>query len=69
VSDLPSGTVTLLFTDIEGSTPLVHQLGDEYGAMLTAHRHVLRGAVREAVAVLTSVSPTSASAATCHSAR
>ena len=48
MSDLPSGTVTLLFTDIEGSTPLVHQLGDEYGAMLTAHRHVLRGAVREA---------------------
>ena len=48
VTDLPSGTVTLLFTDIEGSTPLVYQLGDEYGAMLTAHRHVLRGAVKEA---------------------
>ena len=46
--ELPSGTVTLLFTDIEGSTALVYELGDEYGAMLTAHRRVLRGAVKEA---------------------
>ena len=28
---LPSGTVTLLFTDVEGSTRLVQQLGDGYG--------------------------------------
>ena len=48
MSDLPSGTVTLMFTDIEGSTPLIYELGDEYGAMLTAHRHVLRSAVKEA---------------------
>ena len=27
--DLPSGTVTFLFTDIEGSTQLLHQLGAE----------------------------------------
>ncbi len=39
---LPSGTVTMLFTDIEGSTRLLHQLGDEYGAMLADHRRVLR---------------------------
>src|SRR3954470_16179756 len=45
---LPTGTVTLLFTDIEGSTALVYQLADEYGAMLTAHRDVLRRAVKQA---------------------
>ncbi len=28
--DLPEGTVTLLFTDIEGSTQLLHQLREEY---------------------------------------
>jgi|SRR4051812_3638403 predicted ATPase/class 3 adenylate cyclase len=43
--DLPSGTVTLLFTDIEGSTRLVEQLGDSYGDLLAEHR----GALREAV--------------------
>jgi hypothetical protein len=30
VQDLPSGTVTLLFTDIEGSTRLLEELGDAY---------------------------------------
>lgn len=39
---LPSGTVTLLFTDIEGSTRLLDQLGDDYGAMLADHRRLLR---------------------------
>lgn len=39
---LPSGTVTLLFTDIEGSTRLLDQLGDEYGEMLAEHRRLLR---------------------------
>ncbi len=34
LSDLPSGFVTLLMTDIEGSTPLLHRLGDEYPAVL-----------------------------------
>jgi hypothetical protein len=28
--DLPRGTVTFLFTDIEGSTRLLHELGDAY---------------------------------------
>jgi class 3 adenylate cyclase len=28
-SDLPSGTVTFLFTDVEGSTKLLHELGAE----------------------------------------
>ncbi len=40
--DLPSGTVTLLFTDIEGSTRVLQELRDDYPAALAAHRRVLR---------------------------
>lgn len=40
--ELPSGTITLLFTDIEGSTQLLHQLGDRYADRLADHRHRLR---------------------------
>jgi hypothetical protein len=36
--ELPSGTVTLLFTDIEGSTALLHELGDRYAGVLENHR-------------------------------
>ena len=44
-SELPSGTVTLLFTDIEGSTKLLHELGVErYSQALAEHRRVLREA-------------------------
>ena len=39
-----TGTITLLFTDIEGSTRLVHQLGDRYEAVLADHRRLLREA-------------------------
>jgi class 3 adenylate cyclase len=42
--DLPAGTVTLLFTDIEGSTRLVHELGDGYAGVLADHRRLLREA-------------------------
>src|SRR4051795_5070060 len=42
--ELPSGTVTLLFTDIEGSTGLVKQLRDGYGEVLADHRRLLRAA-------------------------
>jgi class 3 adenylate cyclase len=43
--DLPSGTVTFLFTDVEGSTTLLHELGaDEYADALAEHRRILRGA-------------------------
>ncbi|MEK6274503.1 MAG: tetratricopeptide repeat protein [Actinomycetota bacterium] len=42
--DLPSGTVTFLFTDIEGSTSLLNNLGDEYAAVLAEHRRILRSA-------------------------
>jgi predicted ATPase/class 3 adenylate cyclase len=42
---LPSGTVTFLFTDIEGSTNLLRELGAErYRDVLSAHRRVLRDA-------------------------
>src|SRR6476619_7815501 len=43
--DLPSGTVTFLFTDVEGSTKLLHSLGAEtYAAALAEHREVIRHA-------------------------
>jgi predicted ATPase/class 3 adenylate cyclase len=42
--DLPSGTVTFLFTDVEGSTKVLHELGDEYADLLGEHRRVLRDA-------------------------
>ena len=42
-SDLPSGTVTFLFTDVEGSTRLLHSLGAEgYAEALAEHRRVIR---------------------------
>ena len=42
-ADLPSGTVTFLFTDVEGSTKLLHELGAEgYAAALAEHRHLIR---------------------------
>ncbi|HEU5214668.1 MAG TPA: tetratricopeptide repeat protein [Gaiellaceae bacterium] len=40
--ELPTGTVTLLFTDIEGSTRLLEQLGDGYADALAQHRRLLR---------------------------
>ena len=46
--DLPSGTVTFLFTDVEGSTRLLHELGAEsYAAALSEHRSVVRDACAE----------------------
>jgi predicted ATPase len=46
MAELPTGTVTFLFTDIEGSTKLLHELGDAYADALLEHRQ----AVRESVA-------------------
>jgi predicted ATPase len=44
-SDLPSGTVTFLFTDVEGSTKLLHELGAEaYADALAEHRRIVRKA-------------------------
>jgi DNA-binding NarL/FixJ family response regulator/class 3 adenylate cyclase len=48
MSDLPYGTVTLLFTDVEGSTKLVHELGDAYAGVLADHRRLVREAVAAA---------------------
>jgi predicted ATPase/class 3 adenylate cyclase len=43
--DLPRGTVTLVFTDVAGSTKLLEQIGQEgYAAALAEHRAALRGA-------------------------
>ena len=42
--ELPAGTVTFLFTDIEGSTRLLRELGDGYADALAVHRRVLRDA-------------------------
>ena len=41
----PSGTVTLVFTDVEGSTRLLRELGrDAYQAMMAEHRGIVRAA-------------------------
>jgi len=45
ISLLPTGVVTLLFTDIEGSTRLLRDLGDAYDEALAEHRRIVRGAV------------------------
>jgi predicted ATPase/class 3 adenylate cyclase len=43
--ELPAGTVTLMFCDIEGSTALARKLGDGWPEVLGAHRAILRAAV------------------------
>src|SRR5258707_3469912 len=45
--DLPTGTSTLLFTDIEGSTHLLQQLGDRYAELLTECLNLLRTAFQK----------------------
>ncbi|MDR7419329.1 MAG: adenylate/guanylate cyclase domain-containing protein [Armatimonadota bacterium] len=42
---LPGGTVTFLFTDIEGSTRLLQRLGSRYDRLLEEHRRLIRTAV------------------------
>ena len=44
MAELPAGTVTLWFTDIEGSTRLLERLGDRYVEVLANHRRLLRAA-------------------------
>ena len=44
MAELPTGTVTLVFTDIEGSTRLLETLGESYGEVLAEHRSLLRQA-------------------------
>jgi YVTN family beta-propeller protein len=45
MAELPTGTVTFLFTDIEGSTQLERRLRELYGDVLAAHQRLLREAV------------------------
>jgi len=45
--NLPTGTVTLLFTDIEGSTRLLQRLGDSYAGVLSECRNLLRVTFQE----------------------
>src|SRR6266540_620999 len=47
VAELPTGTVTLLFSDVDGSTELVKRLGEHYGDVLAEHRRLLRAAFAE----------------------
>ena len=39
---MPHGTVTFVFTDIEGSTELLKRLGDGYAEVVAEHRRILR---------------------------
>ena len=49
--ELPSGTVTFLFTDVEGSTRLLQELGAEaYAEALAEHRRVIREALQSRTA-------------------
>ncbi|HEX5807658.1 MAG TPA: adenylate/guanylate cyclase domain-containing protein, partial [Anaerolineales bacterium] len=46
MSPLPSGTVTFLFTDIEGSTKLAHEHPDALPALLARHHEILHQAIQ-----------------------
>ena len=47
MAELPSGTVTFLFSDVEGSTRLLKLLRNRYGEVLADHRRILRAAFAE----------------------
>src|SRR5262245_27286502 len=44
--EAPSGTVTILFSDIEGSTQLLQRVGNRYPALLAEHATLLKAAFR-----------------------
>jgi class 3 adenylate cyclase len=46
-ASLPTGTVTFVFTDIEGSTKLLQELGDGYAEVSREHRRIVREAFGE----------------------
>jgi DNA-binding SARP family transcriptional activator/class 3 adenylate cyclase len=48
MAELPSGTVTFLFTDIEGSTRLVKRLRDDYAQLQADHQRILRTSFEDA---------------------
>jgi class 3 adenylate cyclase len=43
--DLPSGTVTMLFADLEGSTHILRELGGRYADVLSEYRRLFRSVV------------------------
>jgi class 3 adenylate cyclase len=45
MAELPTGTVTFLFTDIEGSTRLLHEFGDRYAGLPDEHSAIVRRAI------------------------
>ena len=45
MAQLPTGTVTFVFTDIEGSTRLVQELGEEWAELVARHDEILRAAI------------------------
>jgi len=45
MAESPSGTITLLFSDIEDPTLLLRRLGDGYAGLLARHRQLLREAL------------------------
>jgi DNA-binding NarL/FixJ family response regulator/class 3 adenylate cyclase len=47
MAELPSGTVTFLFSDIENSTALLRQLREHYGDVVAEHQSLLRAAFEE----------------------
>jgi len=47
VAELPTGTITLLFTDIEGSTRLLQELGETYQPLLVEHQRLIRAALAQ----------------------
>ena len=44
MTEMPTGAVTFLFTDVEGSTRLVKQLREQYAELLHEHQRLLREA-------------------------
>src|SRR5256886_8693119 len=48
MAELPTGTVTFLFTDIEGSTQLLRELGDGYASVWKQHQLIIREALAAA---------------------
>ncbi len=47
MSELPTGTVTFLFTDIEGSTRLLQEQGDAFQHLLERHEELIRDPIAE----------------------
>src|SRR5688500_18994718 len=51
MAGVPTGTVTFYFSDIEGSTRLLEELGPDYAEVLERHRRILREAFSRCAAV------------------